>query len=258
MCYWVGTKEVRNEMLRRLEKQPDDEIAQLFYKTFVGSSNLSFMEHWVAIGKANPVLSVLIIDQQRRLHYQNMQWGFNWHYTDPKTGRHYDRELINSTCEKVFFVHKDDIYHRRCVIPIDGYWEFFHFSGQVYPYFLHPSEGIFYAAGVWREDTDEETGEIRSMFSIITTPPNPMAEKLHNNPKSPNGSRMLLLLHPDKVMHYLNPEATTDEIKELFMPYPEDMMKAYPTVRFLKKEFADKLDTDVVRKRIDYPELFFA
>lgn len=258
MCYWVGTKKVREEMLRRLQQDPQDEIAQLFYKTFVGRTDMHFREYYVAIGKANPILSVMVYSAAKGLHFRTMRWGLHWSYTDKKTGKHYARELINSTCEKVFFVHREVVFSQRCVIPLDGYYEFFHFSGQVYPHFLKPLEGLFYAAGVWQEEVDTETGELTEAFSIITTPPNPLAEKLHNNPKAPNGSRMLLILPQEKVMDYLNPNATKEDLQKLFVPYPDQEMEAYPTVRFLKKEFRDKLNTEEVRQQIDYPELFFA
>jgi putative SOS response-associated peptidase YedK len=213
----------------------------------------------VAIGKAKPVLSVLVKDDEGRLAFRNMQWGINWQYTDEKTGKTQAYELINSTTEKVFFVHKEQIFKQRCLIPIDGYWEFFHFSGQVYPYFLHPvEEGVFYAAGVCSKQVDTETGEVISAFSILTIPPNELARKLHNNPRSPNGSRMLLLLPKDQVNDYLNPSAGKEDLKKLFRPLPHQQMDAYPTPRFLKREFADKLDSPAVRERIDYPELFFA
>ncbi|MFW5707854.1 MAG: SOS response-associated peptidase [Bacteroidota bacterium] len=258
MCYWVGTKKVREEMMRRLEQNPEDEIAQLFYKTFVGKSDLRFMEYYVAIGKARPPLSVMVSDEERGLHFRNMNWGYQWNYTNPKTGKTYERELINSTCEKVFFVHRDVIFKNRCVVPLDGYYEFFHFSGQVYPHFMHPAEGLFWVAGVWQERVDRQTGEVIEEFSLITSPPNALAEKLHNNPKAPNGSRMLLILPDDKVLEYLNPTAGKEDLEMLFKPYPSEKMHAYPTVRFLKKEFAGKLGTDEVRRRVDYPELFFA
>ncbi len=258
MCYWVGTKKVREEMLRRLQQQPDDEIAQLFYKTFVGQSTAEFKEHYVAIAKANPELSVMVADEKKNIHFRTMTWGLPWSYQDKKTGKSYSRIMINSTCEKVFFVHKDIIFKKRCVIPLDGYYEFFHFGSDVYPHFMFPVEGLFYAAGVWEEVADTETGEIREVFSIITTPPNELAQKLHNNPKAPNGPRMLMILPHDKIAHYLNPSIGKDDLKELFHPYPESKMDAYPTPRFLRKEFAGKINTEEVRKRIDYPELFFA
>ena len=258
MCYWVGTKKVREEMLRRLQQDPNDEIAQLFYKTFVGKAELPFKEYYVAIGKGRPEISVLMHDKEKGLQFSNMIWGLPWSYTNPKTGKSYSREMINSTCEKIFFVHRDVVFTRRCVIPLDGYYEFFHFSNEVYPHFMKPKEGLFFVAGVWDESVDKETGEVTANFSIITTPPNPLAEKLHNNPKAPNGPRMLLILPNEKVLDYLDPNASKEDLTRLFVPYDESLMEAYPTVRFLRKEFTARIGTEEVRKKVDYPELFFA
>jgi putative SOS response-associated peptidase YedK len=261
MCYWVGTKNVREEIQRRRGEDPSNEIAQLFYDTFLKDDpQLVFREYYVAIGKSNPRLSVLLFDDSKGLHFSDMKWGLDWSYTNSKTGKQYSRQLINSTSEKVFFVHKDVIFKQRCVIPLDGYYEFFHFAGQVYPHFIHPlvAEGLFYVAGVWQESIDTETGEISTGFSIITTPPNPLAEKLHNNPKAPNGPRMLLILPDNRVLDYLDPKASKDDLQNLFGPFPESKMDAYPTVRFLKKEFSGSIASPDVRKRVDYPELAFA
>lgn len=256
MCYWVGTKKVREEMLRRLQQDPDDEIAQLFYKTFTGQKLMSFREYFVAIGKARPELSVLT--RNGVLQFRNMTWGLPWSYTDKKTGKSYTREMINSTCEKAFFIHKETIFKQRCIIPLDGYYEFFHFAGEVYPHFLFPREGLFFAAGVWEDQVDEQTGEISSSFSILTTQPNALAMKLHNNPKAPNGPRMLLLIPEGQILEYLNPAARKEDLVKLFNALPQEQMDAYPTVRFLRKEFSGNLSSDDVRKRVDYPELFFA
>lgn len=258
MCYWIGTKNVRDEMLTRAGKDPEDEIAQLFYKTFTAQTAISFMEYYVAIGKANPWITVIRHSRENGLVFENMRWGFNWSYTDKKTGKHYSRQLINSTCEKAFFVHKEEIYSQRCVVLLDGYFEFFHFSGQVYPHFIAPRKGLFFAGGIYQEQVDTETGEIEKAFSIITTPPNPLAEKLHNNPKAPNGSRMLLLLPRDKVSNYLFPLLSMQELKELFHPLPDETMDAWPVPRFLRKEFTGRINSPDVRQRIEYPELFFA
>lgn len=258
MCYWVGTKKVREEMLRRLQQDPEDEIAQLFYKTFVGKAEMPFPEHYVAIGKTLPQLSVLQSANGEGMQYRNMQWGLPWSYTHPKTGKTTHRVLINSTCEKAFFVHRKVIYSRRCVVPLDGYYEFFHFSGEVYPHFIYPVEGLFFAAGVWDEQVDQETGELMACLSLLTTQPNALAQKLHNNPKAPNGPRMLLLLPQDKITDYLDATTPKEDLQKLFAPYPDKFMNAYPVARFLRKEYADRLNTAQVRQKIDYPELAFA
>ncbi len=255
MCYWVGTKKVREEMLRRLEQNPEDEIAQLFYKTFVGEVRLPFREHYVAIGKARPEISVLTPGNAGRTQFQNMKWGLPWSYTNAKTGKTISREMINSTAEKAFFVHRNIIFKKRCVIPLDGYYEFFHFTGEVYPHFIKPREGILFAGGVWDEHVNTQTGEISHRFSIITTPPNPLAKRLHNNPRAPNGPRMLLLLEEQAIPRFLDPKTDKDALKSLFKPFDENQLEAYPVARFLRKEFADKINTPEVRKPVNYPQL---
>jgi len=204
MCYWVGTKKVREEMEKRVKAGPQDEIATLFYEAFIAKSDLEFKEHYVAIGKGKPELTALIKDEGK-LQFRNMQWTLLYSYFDKKTNATVTRELLNSTCERVFFQHKDLIYNQRCIVPIDGYFEYYHFNGETYPHYIYPAKnGVFYAGGIHERRLNQETGEVSDTVSIITTPPNPMVAKIHNNPKAPNGSRMLLLIEQEKALDYLN------------------------------------------------------
>lgn len=258
MCYWVGSKKVRDELLRRFQENPDDEIAQLYYHTFMApeNDNTGFVpkEYYVAIGKGKPELTVLTRENQQ-LKFKNITWGLKWSYTD-KSNKTISRELLNSTCEKVFWQHKDIIYQNRCVVPIDGYYEFYHFQGDTYPYFLHPKDSaLFYAGGIWTADVDKETGEVSETLSIITTPPNPVTRKLHNNPKAPNGPRMLCLIEEDKVLDYLNPGLNQNEIKSFFDPYKESRMQYHPVVKFLKRENNEYINSPKVQESFEYPEL---
>jgi len=242
-------------MLQRLQQDPEDEIAHLFYRVFVAGNELEFKDHYVAIGHWNPEISALICNADHSLEFKNMRWGFPWKYTQPKTGKTTERVLINSTSEKVFFIHRDVIYKKRCIIPLDGYYEFFHYNGEVYPHFLHVPDAILFAAGVWDEFADTSTGEIISRFSILTTPPNNLAGRIHNNPGSPNGSRMLLLLSEEDIETYLDPNNSREKLKDLFVPYSDEGMEAYPVPRFLRKDFSGYLNTPKVREKIEYPEL---
>ena len=256
MCYWVGTKNVREEMLRRKKEKPEDEIAQLVYKTFIENQGaMAFREHFVAIGKAKPEISV-IVSGSRGKQFRNLRWGLDWSYTDGKTGKQYSRELLNSTAERVFFQHGDLIYRKRCLIPIDGYFEYFHFGGETFPFFIQPVDrGIFYAGGIWDNKVNRETGEVSETFSIITTPPNNLAKTLHNNPKAPNGPRMLLLIPEEKTGTYLDANLDPSAIRELLKPLPSVHMKAHPVIRFQRKENMDYLNTEKVREPEDYAEL---
>lgn len=255
MCYWVGTKKVREEMIRRYKEGPQDEIAQLFYETFIVNNNMDYKEQYVAIGKGKPVLTTLI-KESGKMQFRNMQWTLPYSYQDSKTNSIVKRELLNSTCERLFFQHKELIFKQRCIVPIDGYFEYYHLNGETYPYYIYPKEGgLFYAGGIWGRKVDEGTGEIWESFSIITTSPNPMVARIHNNPKAPNGSRMLLLVPEDKTKSYLDENLQTKEIKEFFTPFDADKMNAHPVIRFQRKEFAQFVNTPKVLERCEYPEL---
>jgi len=261
MCYWVGTRKVREVLLERLQKNPEDEIGQLFYNTFIDppkpENSLQLMEHGVAIGKAKPMLTTLI-NSDDGFVFKNMKWTLNWSYWDSKSKMNIDgRPLLNSRSENVFWQHKDLIFAKRCIIPVDGYWEFYHYKGNTFPYFIYPEHGgLFYLGGIWNEFLDSATGEKTHGFSIITTPPNELTAKLHNNPKAHDGSRMLLILNEQNVTNYLESTLSQNEItKKYLSPYPASKMKFHPTVRFLKKEFESYISSNKVQEPFDYPEL---
>lgn len=254
MCYWVGTKKVREEMERRFKEGPQDEIAQLFYKAFIENPSNEFKEHYVAIGKGKPQLSILT-NESGNYKFKNVRWTLPFTYFDKRKGGNVTYELLNSMCEKVFRNHADIIYDKRCIVPINGYFEFYHFGGETYPHYIFPKKGIFYAGGIWKPIVNEKTGEIIDTLSILTTPPNPMVRQIHNNPEAPNGSRMLLLLPQDKIFDYLNPKLKRDQIESLFNPFDMNEMKAYPVIKFLKKENYIYANTPKVMEKYDYPEL---
>ncbi len=256
MCYWVGTKNVREAMLKKRDENPGDEIAQLFYRSFVeNTGTIKFLKYYVAIGKAKPLLSV-IVNNGNQIGFKNLSWGLQWSYKDKNTGKEYTRELLNSTAERVFFQHRSLIFRKRCILPIDGYFEYYHFKGEVYPYFIYPADKtFFYAGGIWDSIVDKHTGEVTETFSIITTPPNELALKIHTNPKTPNGSRMLLLIPNEKAGTYLDANIDSNLLKEMLIPFPADKMKAHPVMRFQRKENIEHINTEMVRKKFHYPEI---
>jgi putative SOS response-associated peptidase YedK len=261
MCYWVGSRKVREVMLKKLEKNPQDEIAQLFYNTFIEppkpENKLQLMEHPVAIGKAKPTLTALLKTNEC-LVFENLIWTLNWNYWDSKLKMEKQGiPLLNSRSENVFWQHNDLIFTKRCIIPVDGYWEFYHFKGNTYPYFIYPANGgLFYLGGIYNEYADAKTGDVTKGFSIITTPPNGVTVKLHNNPKAHNGARMLLILDDEKAISFLDTKLTKNEIESNFFKiYDASKMKFHSTLSFLKKENMAFLESGKVQEPFEYPEL---
>jgi putative SOS response-associated peptidase YedK len=258
MCYWVGTKKVREAMKKQFQENPEDEIAQLYYETFIAQGNnlqITLQEHWVAIGKSEPKITCAV-KENGKLQFKNLKWTLDWAYRDSKTGEtKRGRPLLNSTCEKVFWQHKDLIYSKRCIIPVDGYFEFYHFKGKTYPHFIYPADkSLFYLGGIWNSMVNTRTGEITDSFSIITTPPNSITQKLHNNPDAPNGSRMLLIVDKLDAKKFLNPTLSVQEIKTFFNPYDAKKILYHPTIPFLRKDFAELANSEKVREPFYYPE----
>lgn len=255
MCYWVGTKKVREAILKRKESGNWDELDQLFYDTFFARQDKQFQEHYIAIGQGKPTLTTLSKDNGQ-FSFKNMQWTLPYPYTD-KDGKLVTRELVNSTCEKAFFQHKDQIYSKRCLIPIDGYVEYFHHLGDTFPHYIYPKskDDIFFAAGIYDFEISKKTGEETGMFSIFTTTPNPFVARIHNNPKAPNGPRMLVLIPREKALDYLDETKDQKAIKSFFAPFNQDQMQAHTILRFQRKENAVHFNTSKLLDYCEYPEL---
>ncbi len=255
MCYWTSTKKVVEIIKKRKASGEWDDIDQAFYNTFIVRADKEFKEHYISIGKAKPTMTVLKKDHEN-LDFENMQWTLPYSYQD-KTGKEVTRELQNSTCERVFFQHKDQIYTKRCLVPLDGYIEYHHFNGETYPHYIYPKDenDYFLAAGIFDYRIDKKTGQEKGMFSIITTTPNEFVGKIHNNPEAPNGPRMLLLVPRESSMEYLDESLDQKQIKSFFKPYDQEKMKAHTILRFQRKEFAQFFNTPKVLEYCQYSEL---
>ena len=74
-------------MLKKFEKNPQDEIAQLYYNSInVKSPSFEFKEHFVAVGKGKPQITA-VVKVEEKLNLQNMQWTLPYEYTDKNSGK---------------------------------------------------------------------------------------------------------------------------------------------------------------------------
>lgn len=111
----------------------------------------------------------------------------------------------------------------RCIVPINGFYEWKGPKGNKTPYYIHAKDSPFLGlAGLWSDISVE--GDDHATFSIITTDPNEMMEDIHD--------RMPAILHPSEFDFWLdrsheNPRALLD----LIDPYPSDALEAYPVTK---------------------------
>ena len=69
---------------------------------------------------------------------------------------------------------RNSIKSNRCVLPLDGFYEWQQAGKIKLPYYIYPTdETVFYLGCIYNTWVNKNTGEIRDTFSIITTEANP-------------------------------------------------------------------------------------
>jgi len=194
--------------------------------------------------------SLPIINQNGLYLYE---WGLipSW-VKDTNAAEDISSKTLNAVGETVFEKpsFRKSIASKRCLFPVSGFYEWREFKGIKYPYYIQLEDTDYFSLGsLYDTWTNHETGEIKNTFSIITTPANPLMEKIHNLKK-----RMPLILSPEDEMKWLDPDLKTEQIKELIKPFPETKMTAYTISRDANNSRYNR-DIPEIRNRVLYPEL---
>lgn len=159
-------------------------------------------------------LPVITNEQSDKLNF--FRWGLipMW-AKDPKIGARNINTRSETIDQKPSF--KNAFKKRRCLIPVNGYYEWRKDSNKTPHRFFIKNEEIFSLAGIWEKWNDAEGHEIHT-FSIITTVANSMITDIHN--------RMPVILSPENEHLWLmeNNEAF---LKSLLVPYQSSKMDNY-------------------------------
>ena len=137
--------------------------------------------------------------------------------------------------------YKDAIIKQRCVLVVDGFFEWRNAANEKIPYYVYPKdETVFFMGCIYTSWTNKESGEIKDTFSIITTDANPMMEFIHNNKK-----RMPLILDKNDIPVWIDPESSKETVNQLMKPYNETFMSAHTISK----------DAGSASKNRNYPEI---
>ena len=86
-------------------------------------------------------------------------------------------------------------------------------------------------------------------FAIVTTPANPLMEKIHNLKK-----RMPLIIPRELEGEWIKPELTKEQVKELIKPYDENKMDAYTVIKMVNNA-RNYRNVPEALERVEYEEL---
>ena len=137
---------------------------------------------------------------------------------------------INARSETLFEKKsfRDSFKSKRCLIPVNGFYEWEKRDKEKIPYFIKAkNDDCFALAGLWDEWFDETTGKSILSVALITTQPNDMIEKIHD--------RMPVILDKKYWNLWLNNDSSLEELNKLFSAHPSEMMHMYEVSSLVNK-----------------------
>ncbi|UCD08903.1 MAG: SOS response-associated peptidase [Dehalococcoidales bacterium] len=237
MCYYIS-----------ITTKPADIVAR-FGVEFPASE--SFQPMYSVNAFTYPEIPV--ISSEDRQHVQYYTWGLipSW-IKDKESANQIRQRTLNARAETIFekpsFRHS--IRNKRCLILVDGFYEWQHIGKKTYPYHINlKSNKPFAIAGIWDSWTDPANGEMLKTCSVITTAANELLEKVHNTRK-----RMPVILKNEHETKWLQDGISDEEIKTMLLPYDANQMTAYPVSKMVNKLGVNTTDESVLKKH-KYPEL---
>jgi putative SOS response-associated peptidase YedK len=125
-------------------------------------------------------------------------------------------------------VAQSSIHTHRCLVLASHFFEWQQIEKEKYPHLISIKESpLFYIAGVWNTWTNQNTGEIKNSFGIITTEANGLMSKIHNIKK-----RMPTILEENAAKSWVNENLNDAQILELAKYQINDsQMSAYTVAK---------------------------
>jgi putative SOS response-associated peptidase YedK len=146
-----------------------------------------------------------------------LKWGLVPYWNkDPKGGR----KPINAKAETVATLptFREAYSRRRCILPVDGFFEWRAAEGGKQPYAIAMKDGSpFGIAGIWENWKDPANGEWIRTFAVMTVPANELVAQIHD--------RMPAVLKSESYDRWLGIEP---DPRELLVSYPTEPMRMWP------------------------------
>jgi putative SOS response-associated peptidase YedK len=168
------------------------------------------------VAPAQAVLAVREASAAREAVF--LKWGLvpRW-AKDPAIGNRLINARSETVTEKPSF--REAFTRRRCLVPLDGFYEWSRRGDRKRPFFFHLRDGEPFAlAGLW--ERWEGGGEPLETCTLLTTEANELL--------APHHDRMPVILRPEDYGLWLDAGVRrSDLLRPLFRPYPHEEMGAY-------------------------------
>jgi len=179
-----------------------------------------------------PSQTVAIIrEQEGQRTLSGVHWGLIPFWAkESKVGY----SMINARSETVASKpsFREPFRKRRCLIPVDGFYEWKREGKEKQPFFIHrPDNGIFSFAGLW-DSWKAPDGHTIESCSIITTTPNAMMAEIHD--------RMPVILPVAAYETWLTaPPEQASSLASLLVPLPDGELTCHSVSKLVNKPMND-------------------
>ena len=243
MCYNIAF------LTKRLEKYAERYKESLPPTLFDKSPPRGDLQYWYFVtGFEHPTLPV--VSRSGILH---ARWGLIPQWTrSSHEAAEIRTKTLNAVGETLFEKpsFRNNILTRRCILGVDGFYEWRTFNNRKYPYYITSATGDLLSLGcIYDQWTDRQTGEVIYTFSIITTPANPMMETIHNTKK-----RMPFILRKEHEKLWVSPSLQPSDVANLIRPLHNDGLVAH-TISMNANNSRNDRNYPGIMDQVDYPAL---
>jgi len=163
--------------------------------------------------------AAVVVERDERRAVVGYRWGLipGWS-DDPRIAS----RTFNARAETVATspIFRDAFRRRRCLVPVDGFYEWLREGGGRQPMRIHdPSGAMLALAGLWTGRRDPESGTWHRTFTIVTTRPNELMAAIHN--------RMPVVVPQDSWSRWLAPSTDVAELPAMLEPSDAWALDAY-------------------------------
>lgn len=246
MCY--GTR-----VIKKAEELEQHYKIKAIYGDLEKDTELTYN---YANGFVHPIMWILA--QEKKGHMIPVMWGLIPHYEIGANAKDYYKKTIpygsglNARSEKLFDSnnYKTSAFTRRCVIPVDGFFEphTAKKNGKDFNipfYFQRKNHGLINLAGIYAVTQDKMV-----TFTVLTKPATPLFAKIHNKKQ-----RRPVILQDKDVERWLDDALKEEEIMEVMdSDLQDESLQAYPVSKDLYKRNGEGNRADIIEP-VHYDEI---
>ena len=171
------------------------------------------------IAPTQDILAIRTSSETGQPEWALLHWGLVPSWSKESKTKHL---LINARAEGIETKpsFRGPVRHRRCIVPVSGFYEWRRQGTGKQPYFVRPAANeVFALAGIW-DCWEGKQGEVIESVAIITTSANELMQPIHD--------RMPVVLMKETVPAWIAPQTELDKALAMLGPYPSEKMVAYP------------------------------